>query len=80
MTKHDWETLRKLKEIPKRPLIAKDLTPFLSNRTLLYGHTAAGEVVHVYLKDLKIHTVAYTLDLDFENSQQKPLNLREIGF
>lgn len=46
------------------------------DRTLLYGYTCARSTFHVYLKDMKIHTVIY--NVDYTEDEPKPFNMREI--
>ncbi len=48
--------------IRERIICAKDLRPFLRDRTLLYGYTCKGKTFHVYLKNEKIHAVTYFVD------------------
>ena len=57
-------------------LCADDLKPHLKYRTLLYGYTCENETFHVYLKDGKIHAVAYFND--YSDDTVKPKNMREI--
>ena len=60
----------------KKVIETKDLTPYLSNRTLLYGYTCSGKTFHVYLKNQEIHTVVY--DVYFEDKIKKVKNIHEF--
>ncbi len=46
------------------------------DRTLLYGYTMERSTFHVYLKDMKIHTVVYNTDYSGDNP--KPKNMIEV--
>lgn len=75
MTKQEMEMIKD-SSITNKPLSAKDLEPFLKDRTLLYGYTCDRKTFHVYLKDLEIHTIIY--DVEYNNGKQRPTNITEI--
>lgn len=77
MTKQEMEMIENIDGIKNRPFCAKDLSPLLKDRTLLYGYTCDRRTFHVYLKDLKIHTVIYNVDYSCDNP--KPKNMIEIS-
>ena len=76
MTKEDFERFNNIEKIKEKIIEAEDLKPFLKDRTLLYGYTNERKTFHVYMKNVKIHTVIY--DTDFNNGIQKPINMMEV--
>lgn len=76
MTKEDLEKIYHIEKVKEKVITGKDLKPFLKDRTLLYGYTCERKTFHVYMKDMKIHTVIY--DTDFSEKIQKPIHMKEV--
>ena len=77
MTKDQYKELQYFKIWVKEPVLGVEaLSPYLQDRTLLYGYTYAGDCFHVYLKDRKIHAVVYWTDCP--DQKICPADMREI--
>lgn len=77
MTREELEFIENtMDEIKEKVICAKDLRPFLRDRTLLYGYTCDRKTFHVYLKDMEIHVVTYFTD--YSGNTPKPVNLSEV--
>ena len=77
MTKQEMEMIEKIDRIKDTPFSAKDLSPFVKDRTLLYGYTCDRKTFHVYLKNMEIHTVTY--NVDHSGNKPRPNNMTEIS-
>jgi hypothetical protein len=73
----EWfEKLQQIDSENETIIQAADLSPYIYDRTLLYGYTCERETFHVYLKNKNIYAVVY--ENDYSTDKAKPKNMRQI--
>lgn len=76
MDRNELERVLKAEKYTYKIITVDDLR-IKKDRTMLYGYTCDRSTFHVYLKDMKIHTVIY--NTDYSEDEPKPINMREIN-
>lgn len=76
MTKEMFEKLKQYSSALAL-LDVHHLSPYVYNKTLLYGYTCDRETFHVYLKDKEIFVVIY--NNDYATGKARPKNMRRIN-
>lgn len=79
MNRNEFENLSNMEKVRNQVIVGEDLTPFLKDRTLLYGYTCDRSTFHCYLKDMSIYTVVYKEDYtDIENPKHKEMRVINV--
>ena len=77
MRKEWFDKLVLLDKARKEDIIqAEDLSPYVYDKTLIYGYTCERLTFHVYIKNRKIYTVVY--NTDYSTGRAKPIDMRLI--
>ena len=76
MTKSGFEKLMQFDKETKKLICVDDLSPYIYNKTLLYGYTCDRKTFHVYLKDRNIFVVIY--ENDYSTGNARPKNMRQV--
>ena len=76
MTRNGFEKLQQFNKEVEELICVEDLSPYIYNKTLLYGYTCERKTFHVYLKNREIYTVVY--ENDYSTGEAKPKNMKQI--